>query len=261
MPRLLVSVRSATEAMAAFAGGADLIDIKEPSRGPLGRADDAVIAAIVAAVAGRRPVSAALGELTEQTPIPVVAGLSYLKVGLANRQTADWRGQLRRLAARCGPALLVPVAYADWQRAHAPLPNEVLAVAVELGGAVFLLDTWQKTGRTLLDFCRSPELSWLCQSAAASGMAVALAGSLREPIIRQVLALGPDIIAVRGAACRGGSRDAAIDVNSVRRLAELVHASAPARKSITRTFDSRPATRGNQASTTPARTSPSQSTG
>ena len=36
-PGLLVSVRSAAEAATALAGGADLIDVKEPSRGPLGR--------------------------------------------------------------------------------------------------------------------------------------------------------------------------------------------------------------------------------
>ena len=63
MTRLLVSVRSAAEAEAALRGGADVIDVKEPGRGPLGRADDAVIADVVRLVAGRRPVSAALGEL------------------------------------------------------------------------------------------------------------------------------------------------------------------------------------------------------
>jgi uncharacterized protein (UPF0264 family) len=65
MMNLLVSVRSAAEAEAALAGGAGLIDVKEPARGALGRADAAVIAAVVRAVGGRRPVSAALGELAE----------------------------------------------------------------------------------------------------------------------------------------------------------------------------------------------------
>ena len=46
-PRLLVSVRDAVEAEAALAGGAHLIDVKEPARGALGRADDATIAAVV----------------------------------------------------------------------------------------------------------------------------------------------------------------------------------------------------------------------
>lgn len=68
--RLLVSVRSAAEAEAALAGGADLIDIKEPTRGSLGRADDRVIADILRQVAGRRPVSAALGELWDARHSP-----------------------------------------------------------------------------------------------------------------------------------------------------------------------------------------------
>ena len=39
LARLLVSVRSPVEAQAAVAGGAGIIDVKEPSRGSLGRAD------------------------------------------------------------------------------------------------------------------------------------------------------------------------------------------------------------------------------
>ncbi|MBY0228781.1 MAG: (5-formylfuran-3-yl)methyl phosphate synthase, partial [Gemmataceae bacterium] len=37
MPGLIVSVRSADEARIALENGADLIDVKEPSRGALGR--------------------------------------------------------------------------------------------------------------------------------------------------------------------------------------------------------------------------------
>ena len=54
MTALLVSVRSAAEALTALAGGAALIDAKEPASGSLGRADDAVIRDIVTAVAGWR---------------------------------------------------------------------------------------------------------------------------------------------------------------------------------------------------------------
>src|SRR5690554_1200212 len=50
-PRLLVSVRSPEEAEAALVGGADLIDVKEPAAGSLGRAADAVIEAVIGCVA------------------------------------------------------------------------------------------------------------------------------------------------------------------------------------------------------------------
>ena len=65
MTRLLVSVRSADEARTALAAGVDLIDVKEPARGSLGAASPGVVADVVGAVAGRVPVSAALGELFE----------------------------------------------------------------------------------------------------------------------------------------------------------------------------------------------------
>src|SRR5262245_44632800 len=82
-PGLLVSVRSAEEAEAALAGSADLIDVKEPSRGSLGRADEATIAAVMRAVGGRRPVSAALGELRDDPSPCSIPGLTYVKWGLA----------------------------------------------------------------------------------------------------------------------------------------------------------------------------------
>ena len=74
MTRLLVSVRSADEALQAVAAGVDLVDVKEPSRGSLGRADWSQTLAILRAVAGRRPVSAALGELVDDhSTLPVEA--------------------------------------------------------------------------------------------------------------------------------------------------------------------------------------------
>src|SRR3712207_1522808 len=46
--RLLVSVRSAAEAGTALEGGADIVDAKEPARGPLGAVDPVTIAEILA---------------------------------------------------------------------------------------------------------------------------------------------------------------------------------------------------------------------
>ena len=50
--RLLVSVANATEASAALAGGADLIDAKDPLAGALGAVPIAVLAEIHAVVCG-----------------------------------------------------------------------------------------------------------------------------------------------------------------------------------------------------------------
>ena len=102
MAQLLVSVRSPAEAVAALEGGAALVDIKEPAHGALGRAADALVAAILKTVAGRRPVSAALGELLEHAAPIGVPGLTYAKWGLAGcRERPDWQRQFLGAGERC----------------------------------------------------------------------------------------------------------------------------------------------------------------
>ncbi|MEJ2116544.1 MAG: (5-formylfuran-3-yl)methyl phosphate synthase, partial [Alphaproteobacteria bacterium] len=85
-PQLLISVRSAEEAEIAFAGGADIIDIKEPARGILGAAPLEVIRAIVERVGGKRPVSATVGDIPlgqalAASEATAATGVNYVKIG------------------------------------------------------------------------------------------------------------------------------------------------------------------------------------
>jgi uncharacterized protein (UPF0264 family) len=226
-PELLVSVRDAVEAEAALGGGADLIDVKEPARGALGRADDATITAVIQRVAGRRPVSAALGELTPDSRADRPAGLRYVKWGLAGWGTASgWQQQLRDMYR---PHLrsqrlsgIVLVAYADWRNAAAP-PVEDVFEFVRQFGTVVLLDTFDKVpGRTLLDYLPAREIVALCRWCQAVDIKVALAGSLG---VTQLLALReacPDWFAVRGAACADGHRAGPISAARVCELKRLL---------------------------------------
>jgi uncharacterized protein (UPF0264 family) len=218
--RLLLSVRSAVEAEAALAGGADVIDIKEPSRGPLGMSEPAIIREILARVAGRRQVSAALGELVDPRR-RVPHGLDYVKLGLAGAPV-DWPKLLARRAEDYRPALFVAVAYADHRRAEAPPPESVFTWALRHGAAGVLLDTAVKDGRHLLTWMNVPTLTRLTAMAQSAGLFVAVAGSLDHDLIEQVLASGPDIVAVRGAACRDGLRDGPVDAQRVRGLTRII---------------------------------------
>lgn len=228
VPGLLVSVRSATEALAALDGGAALIDVKEPSNGPLGRASNATIAEVVAAVAGRRPVSAAMGELRDDSATPVPMGLAFVKWGLASCGVG-WRDDL---AAR--GAHVVAVAYADWQCARAPAVEEVFAFSVARPGSVLLVDTHCKDaaqrGRprpTLLDWLPPVEVAALCERCRVAGVRIALAGSLGMAEIAELVPARPDWFAVRGAACDGG-RDGNVDAARVRALVQVIRRSANA---------------------------------
>jgi uncharacterized protein (UPF0264 family) len=229
--QLLVSVRCAAEAEAALKGGAHVIDIKEPLRGPLGRADDAVITAVLARVGGRRPVSAAMGELADQaeaTPYPP-AGLTFVKWGLA--KAADWRRRLAGLELHLGEAArgcrVVAVAYADWEAAGAPPVEDVVAFVRQRPGGVLLLDTFQKPrpdadAPSLLDLIPLRQLTALCAGCREGGVRVALAGSLKAPQIRALKPTRPDWFAVRGAVCDNDLREAAVSAARVRALVELL---------------------------------------
>lgn len=250
MTRLLVSVRSVTEADIALAGGADVIDIKEPMHGSLGRASNEVIDAIQVRVAGRLPLSAALGELLDG-PVPPDNFSGFVKVGLAGcAHNYDWPDRLTLFRSNLTQSLVL-VAYADWQRAAAPDPRVLPQLASTLRCSGLLVDTWLKDAMTLHDWMSSEQLNQLRAETARRGLFLALAGSLRLEHIPSLLTLGPDILAFRGAACRYGQRGAELAQGAVMTLADAIH--GPSTKLTQRTSPSGAAALGNQASTRPCR--------
>ncbi|MFO0909546.1 MAG: (5-formylfuran-3-yl)methyl phosphate synthase [Isosphaeraceae bacterium] len=239
MARLLVSVRSAEEAREALRGGAAVIDVKEPDRGPLGRADFAVWSEVRRVVPRGTPSASRLGELNEWLPATAplqngvektplaeqhdpdrYRGFSFRKLGLAG-VGSNWKEHWARLRECCGvgPAW-VAVIYSDWERAGAPHPHEVLEVALsseDCGG--LMIDTWDKTRPGAI------ERSWhdWIDHARSAGRLTAIAGSINALTIAGLRLLRPDIVAVRGAACRDGDRRKPVDAL---RVAELAAAAA-----------------------------------
>lgn len=218
--KLLVSVRSAEEARAALLGGAGLIDVKEPARGPLGAADPDVIRQVIAAVDGAAPVSAALGEWADWPGAPVPAGLMYAKWGMARQPTGDTRPvfEVRMTRSATHPVL---VAYADFRRAGSPDVEWLASSAIRFRFPAFLIDTAVKDGSTLLDWVEPAALARVRFRLGDAGVAVALAGSLDEAAIRTLGALAPDWFGVRGAVCVGG-RAGAVSADRVRRLRAVI---------------------------------------
>lgn len=241
-PRLLVSVRSPEEAEAAIAGGAAIIDVKEPRNGPLGMASVEVCLAVseVLQKTTAPPLSIALGELRDWLQpssdraatrksldfAASIPGLQWLKCGLAGcRDNPAWvTAWLQVRAALPAETGWVAVAYADAERAEAPELSEVLRAALENRAAALLIDTFVKDNTRLFDWLPPDQLKLICQHSRAAGLPVALAGRLTPDDIPQLLRIGPEIIAVRGAACVGNDRREHISkdlvASLVRQLAE-----------------------------------------
>lgn len=228
-PQLLVSVRTPQEAVDALNGGAGILDIKEPSHGPLGMAGLLEMYQICVAARSASPVaiSAALGEVLDWqcAPMPSLPPhLQYAKLGLAGlARERHWRELWRQVRTEFdvlrGKELdWVAVAYADAERAGSPSVREVLTAAIKEGCKALLIDTFDKTSGRLVDLVPASELRAIVSDAHAHQLAVAFAGRVVAGDLPQLLPCQPDVIAVRGAACESGNREAAITTAAVANL-------------------------------------------
>jgi uncharacterized protein (UPF0264 family) len=231
--KLLVSVRSVGEALAALAGGAAIIDVKEPLNGSLGRADFAVWREVRDAVPSSIPISGALGELNDwfglknvEIPRGAATGVAYCKLGLSDARS-DWVDGWQAIRQRVADSVTsspewVAVVYVDWQAARAPDPDAIIRAASETDDCRgVLFDTWSKSRRVGIDLTWKP----IVDRVRESGRFVALAGSLDVDAIARFASLEPDIFAVRGAACAGGDRVGPIDPQRVAALARATRAA------------------------------------
>ncbi|MBO0733253.1 MAG: dihydroneopterin aldolase [Methylocapsa sp.] len=222
MTLMLASVRSPAEAETVWAGGADIIDLKDPAKGALGALDCEVAAQIVRTVARRKPVSAAAGtalgapeEILDRVAGVAAAGVDYVKVGIVSQTEA--RVCVEGLKSHADKIKLVGVLFADCA------PNlELLTVMSQSGFAGAMLDTAKKEAGRLLDHMDVAALDRFVGQCRRNGLMSGLAGSLEAPDVPRLLPLQPDYLGFRGSLCQGRARDAEIDAGSVRMIRELI---------------------------------------
>jgi (5-formylfuran-3-yl)methyl phosphate synthase len=234
MTWLLVSVRNAEEATAALRGGADWIDLKEPLRGALGAVEAAVAREAVSAIAGRATASAALGELADWEdgvcrPLLHERGIGLVKLGLSACRDSPWQSRWReaqREAADYGKELAA-VAYADSDAAQSPSAAEIIHCAAASNCRWMLIDTFDKGAGPLTQHMSPDELEGVLISARAARLCTAVAGSLTPDVVPTLPLELIDMIAVRGAACRG-------DRNSIvcRHQVAMLRAILPAQDAL-----------------------------
>jgi uncharacterized protein (UPF0264 family) len=225
---LLVSVRSTDEATAAVAGGAAIVDVKEPANGPLGPATPDVAAAIGDVVRGRVPWTLACGELSGgagrlvahvqrvlDAVGPAAASPAAAKAGPAGMGLAEWQREYGRLVAGLPAGVeAVAVAYADWRQAAAPEPAAIFAAGAAAGAATVLVDTFDKSGPGLVHLVGLAGIRSWHALATTLGLRLALAGRLGAGDVAAIAPVGPVVIGVRSAAC-GGVRDGRVGTGHV----------------------------------------------
>ena len=233
--KLLISPKNEKEAMEAIAGGADIIDVKNPNEGPLGASFPWIIRQIRQATPANIEVSCTVGEAPNLPGSMSLAslgaaatGVNYIKAGLNGLKTAEdavyLMQNITKAAKEYNPAIKVVVSgYADAARVSTVDPMLVPKIAYEAKADIAMLDTAVKDGKNLFAFLTKPQLKSFVDAAHNYGLKVALAGSLQKDDLPVVYALGADFAGVRGAACTLRDRvNGQITQEKVRDLVEVV---------------------------------------
>ncbi|MCW4009645.1 MAG: hypothetical protein NWF05_03375 [Candidatus Bathyarchaeota archaeon] len=244
--KLLVSPLNEHEALEAVAGGADIIDVKNPKEGSLGANFPWVIKRIRQITPPNIEVSCTLGDLPNLPGSASIAafgaaslGVNYVKAslfGLKNSQEAIFMMEnVVRAVKECDPTIKVVAAgFADAQRVGSVDPFSVPEIASASGCSLAMLDTAVKDGKTLLDFLSPKQLKEFIVDTHSYGLEVALAGSLKAEQLPVLCALEPEIIGVRGAACVDGDRvEGHITKQRVHELVQILkNCSRPCRAAV-----------------------------
>ncbi|MFA0822640.1 MAG: (5-formylfuran-3-yl)methyl phosphate synthase [Methanomethylovorans sp.] len=231
--KLLVSPINEEEAIAAYKGGADIIDVKNPKEGSLGANFPWVIRSVKEAIGSKKPISATIGDFNYKPGTAslaalgaAVAGAQYVKVGLYDVQTED---QALEMLTNINKAVkdfdpsrkVVASGYSDYKRINSISPFLLPAIGKKAGVDVVMVDTGIKDGRSTFEFMSEEELAQFTGSIRELGMESALAGTLKFEDLPTLKRIQPDIIGIRGMVC-GGDRTACIQQELVEKLKKLI---------------------------------------
>ena len=202
--------------------GCDLLDIKEPSRGALGRADRNIVMDIVKyrdRYSPQIPISIALGELCEESDKQLLMpGLrsDYQKWGTSNFQP-EFIPFIPDSKKNVG------VYYVDYQNCGGINLPELLKIDELFNSGVILFDTFNKADRGLLDILSKAELSEQTENCRQRGLEVGLAGKIRLEQIESLLELDFQILALRSAVCKGNDRKSELDQQLIVQIKKLIN--------------------------------------
>ena len=233
--KLLISPQNIKEAIEAIAGGADIVDVKNPKEGSLGANFPWVIKEVKQLLPDNVELSCTIGEVPNLPGSMSLAaygaallGVDYIKVGLNGVQTiqkaTDLLENIVRAVKMCNSKIRIVVAgYGDYSRVNSIEPQLVVQAAFSVKADVVMLDTAIKDGKNLFVFQNFQQLEAFIDAAHEHQLSVALAGSLQSQNLLTVKKLGADFVGLRGAACQNNNRNTgSITRERVKELAEII---------------------------------------
>jgi uncharacterized protein (UPF0264 family) len=227
MIQLLISVTSIEEAQMALENGADIIDLKDPSKGALGALPLLQIQTVVDYVNRVKQdqvmTSATIGDLpmqpdliVQQVRLLVNTKVDIVKIGFF--EADNYQPCLDALLSFTQAGVkLIAVLFAEHTYASG------LIEAIKKAGFMgVMLDTAEKNGLTLLNHYSELERNFFSEHVLALDLSFGLAGSLRLHHVEMLKKLSPTYIGFRGGVCNDNLRELSLDPGKIKAISNIL---------------------------------------
>ncbi|MBD3189934.1 MAG: hypothetical protein GF308_04795 [Candidatus Heimdallarchaeota archaeon] len=217
--KVLISPQSLEEARECFQGGADIIDVKNPSEGSLGANFPWVIRSIRKAIPIYIPISATVGDVPNKPGTvslaalgAAFAGASFVKIGLAGASTesegiAIMKAVKRTIDEYQLPTLVVAAGYAEGEAIGSLSHSLIPKIAQKARCDFAMIDTFdKKIKQSIFDILTIEDLKVFINQCHKKQVQTALGGAIQKKHIGLLKDLRPEVVGVRGAVCHQGDR-------------------------------------------------------
>ena len=220
MSKILASIQNISEAEILINSGIDIIDLKDPSKGALGKLNNSDIEEIINFIAKKKLTSSTIGDLPNNKDLISknvsdlsVTDIDFIKIGVFDNNYIKTLSELNSCKK------LIAVFFADLF-----LPKEKdLLVLKESGFYGVMIDTSNKKLGNIFNHATTSDISNCVTKAKKLELLTGIAGSINESHINQIIKLDPNYMGFRGALCEDKLiRNSTMSADNVKNIVQQV---------------------------------------
>ena len=220
MSKILASIKNISEAKILIDTEIDIIDLKDPSNGALGKLENNDIKDIINFIDKKKLTSSTIGDLPNNKDLisEIVGELSntdvdFIKIGVYENNYINTLSKIKSCKK------LIAVFFAD---KFLPTKEEIL-ILKNSGFSGVMIDTSNKNSGNLFNHVSDNEVHNFISNAKNLNLLTGVAGSINGSHINQISKLNPNYMGFRGALCEDKQmRNSKISARNVKNIVNLV---------------------------------------
>lgn len=236
MPKILASVKNLNETKALIHTKVDIIDLKDPSNGALGRLNITNINKILDFAYPYKITSSTIGDLPNdltliRNNVDEISNtnINFIKIGVYDKS------YIKTLCNIKSKKKLIAVFFADRF-----IPNKDEIYSLKLSGfSGVMIDTAKKDNGNIFSYIPINTIKKFLEISKSFNLVTGIAGSINENHLDDVIYLNPNYMGFRGAFCENKIRHSSISLKKVNYIIEKVNQIKAAREINTKRLSSK----------------------